>query len=443
MRAKLTIESVKALAPGATRYDAWDSELSGFVCRVTPEGTRTFAIVYRDPAGHRKRLTLGKLGAITVDRARKAAEVELARVRLGEDPQAAKKEKRAEVAASTLREFLEGDYKLPGGKAGLAYGEWLSTHRKSGAKTASDLRAVFGAYLDKPLDVWTPWLAEKWRSERMRKPSARTGRPVAAETVNRDLAPLRAALAKAVEWGVLKAHPLAGVKKVKETGGHRVRYLSEAEETALRAALTDRAAEKAARRASANRWRAERGREGKPAEVPDPLRTMVLLTLNSGLRRGELYALEWTDLELGGRTPSLHVRAAAAKGEKPRDIPLNPEAVAVLKEWQRATGASAGLVFPGKEGEPLTNHDTAWERLRQRAKLRAFRWHDLRHSFASKLVQSGVGLEVVRELLGHGDFAQTLVYAHLRPDAKREAVRRLAAPPALAEAAADLRPGRR
>ena len=53
MRIKLTTESVKALAPGAARYDAWDSELSGFVCRVTPEGTRTFAVVYRDPAGRR------------------------------------------------------------------------------------------------------------------------------------------------------------------------------------------------------------------------------------------------------------------------------------------------------------------------------------------------------------------------------------------------------
>jgi integrase len=436
MRTKLTTETVRGLAPGAVRYEAWDTEIPGFLVRVTPDGARTFAVVYRDGSGRKKRLTLGKLGAVTLAAARKAAEVELARVRLGEDPVAVKKERRAEVAAPTLAEFLAGDYRLAGGKPGPAYGEWLATHRKSGLKTVRDLRAIFAGHLDKPLDTWSPWLAEKWRAERMRRPSARTGRPVAAETVNRDLAPLRAALAKAHEWGVLKAHPLAGVKKVRETGGGRVRYLSGDEERRLREALEARAEEKAIRRASANRWRAERGREGKPAEVPDALRAMVLVTLNTGLRRGELYGLDWSDLELGGRTPGLTVRASASKGGKPRDVPLNPEAAAALRQWKSTSGGAEGPVFPGKAGGRMDNHDTAWARLCARARIRGLRWHDLRHSFASKLVQSGVGLEVVRELLGHSDFKLTLIYAHLRPDAKRSAVAQLAPPGPAAEGSA-------
>ena len=76
-------------------------------------------------------------------------------------------------------------------------------------------------------------------------------------------------------------------------------------------------------------------------------------------------------------------------------------------------------------GEPLTDVKKAWASLMKRAKLTAFRFHDLRHTFASKLVMAGVDLNTVRELLGHSDIAMTLRYAHLAPEHKANAVERL------------------
>jgi integrase len=76
----------------------------------------------------------------------------------------------------------------------------------------------------------------------------------------------------------------------------------------------------------------------------------------------------------------------------------------------------------------LSSLKTAWSALLERAKVNHFRWHDLRHHFASRLVQAGTPINTVRELLGHGSVSTTLRYAHLSPDQKREAVARLVQP---------------
>ena len=74
-----------------------------------------------------------------------------------------------------------------------------------------------------------------------------------------------------------------------------------------------------------------------------------------------------------------------------------------------------------------TGFQSAWESLLKRAKIVRFRWHDLRHHFASSLVQIGVPLNTVRDLLGHASVAMSLRYAHLAPDQRREAVMKLSA----------------
>ena len=96
-----------------------------------------------------------------------------------------------------------------------------------------------------------------------------------------------------------------------------------------------------------------------------------------------------------------------------------------LKNWQRVTRGAR--VFPGSSDKPISYTKTAWLRVLRQAKIDNFRWHDLRHTFASNLVMAGVDLNTVRELLGHSDIAMTLRYAHLASEHKAAAVQKLCA----------------
>lgn len=146
---------------------------------------------------------------------------------------------------------------------------------------------------------------------------------------------------------------------------------------------------------------------------------MTLLVMNTGLRRGEVFELTGKDVDLQGR--NLTVRAAYAKASKARHIPLNDEAMSVLRVWAQGEG----LVFPGKDGQPMTDVKKSWASLMDSAQIEDFRFHDLRHHFASKLVMVGVDINTVRELIGHADIKMTLRYSHLAPEHKAEAVARL------------------
>ena len=207
----------------------------------------------------------------------------------------------------------------------------------------------------------------------------------------------------------------------------RVRFLSAAEESALRDALIAREDRMRAERIRMNTWRNERHLDPLPpreGELIDHLKPMVLLALNTGLRRGELFSLKWSDVDLDAKM--LTVVATSAKSGQTRRIPLNEEALTVLTTWRNRQGNAEGLVFPGADGARLTNITKSWGGVVKFAKLSGFNFHDLRHTFASRLVQAGVDLNTVRTLLGHSEIATTLVYAHLAPDNLRAAVEKVA-----------------
>jgi len=128
---------------------------------------------------------------------------------------------------------------------------------------------------------------------------------------------------------------------------------------------------------SANEWRRERGYELLPefGTYTDHMSSIVLLAINTGLRRGELLQLNWGDVDL--ERAILTVRGECAKSGKTRHVPLNTEAVRVLREWRPVD--RRGLVFPSEDGEQMNDLKTAWLRIAKLAKLRAFRFHDLRH----------------------------------------------------------------
>jgi integrase len=300
------------------------------------------------------------------------------------------------------------------------YAPWAVAHQKAGQATVDAIEATFGSLYDKPLDEIKAIDVEGIKAKRLK-----AGRMPA--TVNRDLDRIRGALSRAVDWGMLPEHPLRAVKRAKGADNSRVRYLTKAEDKRLREALQKREDERRKHRVSGNTWCTQRGYgEGRPMwpkdGYTDHLMPMVLIALNTGMRRGELFSLEWGNVNLSGKM--LTVTAGNAKSRKARHIPLNAEALKVLKRWQKQ-GGGEGLVFPSPSGGRFDNINKAWAGLVEAAKLDDFHFHDCRHDFASKLVMAGVDLNTVRELLGHADIAMTLRYSHLAPAKLAAAVAKL------------------
>jgi integrase len=157
-----------------------------------------------------------------------------------------------------------------------------------------------------------------------------------------------------------------------------------------------------------------------PADYMKPL---VLVSINTGMRRGEILSLTWGDIDFTNAI--ITITGNVAKSGKTRHIPINTEAFDILKQWRKKKEFSQGLVFAGKNGKKQKSVKRAWAGILKLAKITKFRWHDLRHHFASKLVMASVDMNTVRELLGHSDMTMTLRYAHLAPEHKANAVGRL------------------
>jgi len=305
----------------------------------------------------------------------------------GKDPRQARKVERAKAHRSlTLAQFLDADYEA-----------WATTHLQTGEATVARLRARFVDLLPMRLDELSNFPVETWRSKRLKagtKPA----------TVNRELGSLKAALSRAVEWRRLDRHPLLTVKLAKVDTRGQVRFLSPAEEARLMAALDTRDVTRNEARVTANQWRADRSYDLLPAfrTYTDILTPLVRTALNTGLRFGELCNLRWADVTLTNAA-LLTVRGSGAKSGQTRHVPLNSGARDILKAWRTADVDPDAYIFPGRDGARLTDIKTAWAKLLKDANATRFRFHDTRHTFASKLVQAGVDLNTVRELLGHAD----------------------------------------
>ncbi len=402
MKAKLTQTFIKNIVPGERSFEIHDTDLPGFSVRVAPSGAKTYNVFYRHHGSRKKlRHRLGPAHSLTITQAREAAKQFLGSVALGNDPGAARREGKG----ATLEGFLSEVYE-----------PWAVENLKTGTEIVRALRSTYSGMLRKNINSISAHDVEKWRTKQHKS-------GMSTSSTNRYITYLSAMFTRAVEWGFLDAHPLKGkVKKAREDTSH-IRFLSPNELDRLFKALDAREDRIRKERHTANQWREERGRELLPAlsdcMFADHLKPMVLLSLNTGLRRGELLKLEWTDIDLERAT--LRVRPENAKSGKGRHVGLNKTVLEALHGW-RDVKMGERLVFPGKGGKPFGHVNTAWRGVLKGAKIKNFRWHDMRHHFASMLVQKGVDLYVVKELLGHSSIAITERYAHLRKDAVLNAV---------------------
>ncbi|MDP1688895.1 MAG: site-specific integrase [bacterium] len=206
--------------------------------------------------------------------------------------------------------------------------------------------------------------------------SAKQNEGVSNATVNRTLALLRSILNRAKQdWEWLDSTPTVRLFPENTT---RVRWLSHEE--------SDRLID----------------------ELPEHLKAMVRFTLSTGLRESNVTGLQWSQIDMQRRCAWIH--ADQAKGKKAIAVPLNSDALVVI---QQQIGKSDIHVFTYK-GKPVTRaNNHAWEKALIRANIIDFRWHDLRHTWASWHVQNGTPLHVLKELGGWSDLTMVLRYAHL------------------------------
>ena len=403
---KLTKDPIERLKPEAERYAVAVVGYPGLEVRVTPKGVKTFSYAYKTHDGKRARYTIGRFGKVTPKKVRGLIEKLGGEVADRRDPQAEKREARKWPTMPTFSEFVTEAY------AGYARG---SDEHRSADQTIARLLATFPELQDKQLGEVTPWDVDKWRSAR-----AKSG--VKPATIRRDIGALRAMFGKAVEWQILDENPTGGVKLPKIDRKKRPRFLTEAEERRLRETLLEREARMKAKRAGFNEWRDTRGLhvlENRTAPYSDHLAPIVLLALNCGLRRGELFNLEWRDFD--SRRKTLTVRAEAAKDAETRVVPLNGEALSALKNWKQQRQTQR-LIFPNKQGHRLTSIKTALRKLLRDAEISGAGLHTMRHTFGTRLANGGTPLPTVRDLMGHSDIAMTSRYLHSDDKKKAAAV---------------------
>ncbi len=397
MQAVVGSRLISRLQPDEKPYEVRDTRLPGFVLRIQPSG----AMSYYVELGRGRRMSIGKTSVLTPAQARDRAKELLADYVRGQDPL----EARRRGKSHTLRSFIAEKYS-----------PWVAAAYKSGAEQVRKIAIFFSDLGEKKLAEISAFAVETHRSKRLKA-------GIKPATVNREIDALRSALRRAVEWGLLPEHPLRTVKRSREGQG-RVRFLTEDERGRLLSALDDRIERMRQARERYNAWRAERGRAALPDRGPlgDFLKPMVILAMNTGLRRGELLGLKWSDLDLEGRI--LTVVGATAKTLRTRHIPLNDTATDTLRAWRDQTKAE-DLVFPGKNGSRLVDIKKTWKAVLEKARIEKFTFHCLRHDFASQLVMRGTDLRTVQELLGHSSPVMTAKYAHLAPAHKAAAVARL------------------
>lgn len=210
----------------------------------------------------------------------------------------------------------------------------------------------------------------------------------APATVRQELAVLSGIFREALKRDLVQRNPVALVRKPR-ADNEVVRYLNRQEEARLF------------------------------AFAPEHLRDVILFALNTGLRDAEIRGLTWADVSLEDR----HIVVRHTKSKRDRIVPMNDRVFALLDGLPRHI--SSPYVFTNRETETrYTNafNNTGWKALLQRAGVENFRFHDLRHSFASRLAQAGVPILAIKELLGHASITMTMRYAHLAPSNRRDAV---------------------
>jgi integrase len=371
-RVRLCPSFVKSAScpPGRKKVDFFDCEQRGFMLEVRCSGGKTFYQRYTDQRGRERQYKIGAADVLRLSVARQMGRAISAQALVGEDPQSRRAELRT---VPTLAELVRDRY-LP----------HVQGYKRSWQTDETILRVhvlpgLGSHFVDQ---VRAEQIAAVVQS--MREKGYATG------TTNRVVIVLRHIYNLARKWRVpgVTDNPTAGLSLAPDV--NRERFLTVEEAQRLMASI-----------------------EQDENEVA---RKAIMLLLLTGARRNEVTQAKWEHVDWDKKT----LLVPLSKSGKPRGIALNAAAIDVLRSVSPEPGCS--YIFPA----PTTNRPSPslyfpWHRIRVRAGLPDLRLHDLRHSFASFLVNKGISLYVVQGLLGHAHARFTQRYAHLTPNTLLEA----------------------
>lgn len=376
MRVRLTQDFINndlAVPEGRDRVELLDDQTENFFIevRASNPGKGTFWVRYRDPSGTTRYVKVGKSTELSLMEARAKAKEIKASIALGTDPRAEINARRNMI---TVTELFE-KYVLPHSKA----------YKRSYARD---------------LEMWKLRIQPAMGHLLLTEVTRRNVQIFHAGLVDEGLKPatadlyakcIRWALSLAVEYQFIETNPLAKFKLFHPDNRKEV-FLDEKQLEQLMAVLRT-----------------------------DPNRTIcqiAIYLLSCGCRLNEALSATWGQIDKTNRI--WRIPASNSKGKRLRVVPLNDSAFNVLEQLD--TEGKFDYLFVNKRtGKPYTTIMKVWERLRQKAGLPHLRLHDLRHSYASFLVNNGRTLYEVQQLLGHSSSKVTERYSHLSLSTLQEA----------------------
>jgi integrase len=384
---KLTKRTIDAITPDPRRdIYVWDDEVRGFLLRVKPSGVRSFAIQYRNASGVSRRITIGKLGVLTADEARKVAKQKLADVTRGGDPAETRWEDRKTMTVRQLcrayvnaceKGLIMGKRGRPK-KASTLYVDRGRIERHIlpllGGRRLRDLRAPDIVRFMR--DVAAGKTANDIKTGFRGRAIIEGGPGTAARTVGL----LGGILSFAVSEGIIPTNPVRGVRRPADQ--RREVRLTNEQYGMLGKALAVAEAE---------------------GENPLVILGVRLLAL-TGCRRGEIERLRWDEVDIAGGCLRL---ADSKEGKSVR--PLGSAATKLLARLPRD---SSFVVAGASSDRPFTGLPKAWPRILKRANLPNLTPHGLRHAFASMASDLGYTEPTIAAMLGHAAHSTTGRYIH-------------------------------
>ncbi|MDQ7082687.1 MAG: tyrosine-type recombinase/integrase [Aquificota bacterium] len=308
-----------------------------------------------------------------------------------------------EIAEEKRREIIRGEYVADRDsdvlfkEIALDYLEWYKADRHGSRKRTIQVQEIrvnrlIDFFGNKRLREINEYIVEKYKQKRLEE-------GVSKSTVNKELTILKAIFNKAKEWGIYKG-AVPEIKKFKDKN-ERLRYLTYEEARKLIEAC------------------------------PEWFRPVIIFALNTGCRAGEIFSLKWDMVDFRARV--LRIPNTLTKNKEVIKKPMNEVVYNLLKELKRKQeekGIDHGYVFTNSKGLPYNYDDKTYRRVFttacKKAGIENFRFHDLRHTFASWVAMQSKDIYAVKELLGHKDISMTKRYAHLTEDYLRQVVNEIA-----------------